>query len=85
MSDKLDEILGNQLRFMDDIERMSADLDRLRHTQESAGGGWMAKLTDAGKQLDDNRKSLDLMGAAVNRLVGAVETLTAAVFAQQPG
>ena len=70
LREQVRQVLGNQLRFMDDIDRMTSALDGLRAEQTSSTGGWMAQLNEA-------RHSLDTINTTLSRLVGAVETLVA--------
>ena len=73
--DQVTEILTNQLRFMDDIDKMSGALSALRAEQDSSRGGWMAAINETRHDIEETTRALDAINATLNRLVGAVETL----------
>jgi transposase-like protein len=73
--DQLAEVLANQLRFMDDVDRMSEALAALRAEQESNQGGWMAAINEARHDIEEATHALATINATLNRLLGAVETL----------
>jgi transposase-like protein len=73
--DQVGEVLANQLRFMDDIDKMTEALLALRAEQESNRGGWMAAINEARHDIEEATRALDAINATLNRLLGAVETL----------
>jgi transposase-like protein len=81
---QITEILGNQLRFMDDIDRMSDALTALRVEQDSSRGGWMAAINEARHDIEEATRALDGINATLNRLLGAVETLVSLRAEPQP-
>jgi hypothetical protein len=75
LRDQIGEVLANQLRFMGDIDAMTAALTALRAEQESNRGGWMAAINEARHDIEEATRALDAINATLNRLLGAVETL----------
>jgi transposase-like protein len=73
--DQVVEVLANQLRFMDDIDKMAEALTALRAEQESNRGGWMAAVNEARHDIEEATRALDAINATLNRVLGAVETL----------
>jgi transposase-like protein len=73
--DQVAEVLANQLRFMDDIDKMTEALAALRAEQESNRGGWMAAINEARHDIEEATRALATINATLNRLLGAVETL----------
>ena len=53
MQDQVGEILANQHRFMDDIDKMTEALTALRTEQESNRGGWMAAINEARHEIEE--------------------------------
>jgi hypothetical protein len=82
--DQVAEILGNQLRFMDDIDKISEALVSLRSEQDSNRGGWIAAITEVRHDIEETTRALDAINATLNRLVGAVETLVTMGAQPQP-
>jgi DNA-binding transcriptional regulator GbsR (MarR family) len=78
------EVLANQLRFMDDIDRMTEALTALRTEQESNRGGWMAAINEARRDIEEATRALATINATLNRLLGAVETLVSVRTQPQP-
>ncbi len=72
---QIGEVLANQLRFMDDIDKMIEALTALRAEQESNRGGWMAAINEARHDIEEATHALDAINATLNRLLGAVDTL----------
>jgi transposase-like protein len=75
LRDQIAEVLANQLRFMDDIDKMTEALNALRSEQESNRGGWMGAINEARHDIEGATRALDGINATLNRLLGAVETL----------
>jgi transposase-like protein len=73
--EQIGQVLKNQLRFMDDIDKTTAALMALRAEQESNRGGWMAAINEARREVEEATRALDAINATLNRLLGAVETL----------
>jgi transposase-like protein len=69
------ELLANQLRFMDDIDKMTQALTALRAEQESNRGGWMGAINEARHDIEEATRAVATINATLNRLLGAVETL----------
>jgi transposase-like protein len=84
VKDQVAEMLANQLRFMDDIDKMTEALMALRAEQESNRGGWMAAINEARHDIEEATRSLDAVNATLNRLLGAVETLVTMRARPQP-
>jgi transposase-like protein len=84
LRDHVGDVLANQLRFMDDIDRMAEALTALRSEQESSRGGWMAAINEARHDIEEATRALDAINATLNRLLGAVETLVTMRSQPQP-
>jgi transposase-like protein len=84
MHDQIGEILANQRRFMDDIDKMTEALTALRAEQESNRGGWMAAINEARHEIEKATQAVETINATLNRLVGAVETLVTMGSHSQP-
>jgi transposase-like protein len=82
--DQVSEVLSNQLRFMDDIDKMNEALAALRSEQDSNRGGWMAAINETRHDIEETTRALDAINATLNRLVGAVETLVSMGGQAQP-
>jgi transposase-like protein len=84
LGDQVADVLANQLRFMDDIDRMTDALTALRSEQESNRGGWMAAINEARHDIEEATRAIDAINATLNRLLGAVETLVTMRAQPQP-